>query len=84
MNHTGVKRRIESPGRDYYKAIGYGPQVIFMDSMVFDISSFESLGTRWPGVRVSSGPLKSVFIQACTVALEPTITLSMSLFQFRP
>ena len=55
-----------------------------MDSIVFDILSFESLGTRWPGVKVISGPVKSLFIQACTVALEPTITLSMSLFQFRP
>ena len=25
--------------------------MIFMDSIVFDIFSFESFGTRWPGVK---------------------------------
>ena len=55
-----------------------------MDSMVFDMLSFESFGTRCPGVKEISGPVKSLFIQAFTVALVPTITLSMSLLQFRP
>ena len=58
--------------------------MIFMDSIVFDIFSFESFGTHWPGVKEISVPVKSLSFHACTVALVPTITLSMSLLQFRP
>ena len=48
------------------------------------MSSFPRLGTRCPGAKASSVPLKSFSEYAFTRALDPTITLSMSLFQFFP
>ena len=37
------------------------PQLIFIDSISLDMSSLDGFGTRWPGVKASSVPLKSHF-----------------------
>jgi len=39
---------------------GYFPQVIFIDSMWLDMSSWERSGMRWPGAKAISVPLKSL------------------------
>src|SRR6202795_931004 len=63
---------------------GYFPQVIFIDSMLLDMSSWERSGMRWPGAKAISAPLKSLSLYASTVALDPTMTLWISLFQSLP
>jgi len=51
------------------------PQVTFIDSMSLDMSSWDRSGTRWPAAKAISVPLKSLSLNARTVALEPTMTL---------
>lgn len=41
--------------------MGYFPQVIFIDSISLDMSNLDRPGTRWPGLKASSVPLKPCF-----------------------
>src|SRR5580765_4062237 len=62
----------------------YFPQVIFIDSMWLDMSNWERSGMRWPDMKAISVPLKSLSLYASTIALDPTMTLWISLFQSLP